>query len=250
MNALSSQPHTLFISDLHLDESEAQITATFLDFLEHQATEAEALYILGDFFEVWIGDHDHTHYNRKIITALRQYSDRGIPVYFMHGNRDFFIGHHFAKAAGIKIIKDPTIIELYGQSILLMHGDSLCTRDIRHQKTRKIMHSKLCQKVVLLCTTLEFRRRKASQYREESRKRGKALAADIVDVTTEEVTRVMHKHDVQLLVHGHTHRPAMHQLTINNQFAQRIVLGSWHDCGSVLVFPNEGKPSLETLAFQ
>lgn len=238
-----TQSHTLFISDLHLSEEEPLTTKIFLNFLENQAKAADALYILGDFFEVWIGDDDRSEYNNHITKALRRYTASGIPTYLMHGNRDFLIGKRFAKATGVRLLKEPTIIELYQTPILLLHGDSLCTLDIKHQKSRKTMHNRFYQRMVLMLP-LRIRRHYADQIRSKSRHRKKNIANNIMDVTPNEVTRVMSEAQVQTLIHGHTHRPAIHSIEINQQAAKRIVLGAWHHQGSYLRYDKDGRCEL------
>lgn len=236
----SALPHTLFISDLHLEKDEPAITATFLDFLHTEAAKADALYILGDFFEVWIGDDDQTPFNQKITHALRQFTASGTPTYFMHGNRDFLIGRRFAKATGVTLLQDPSIVTVYGKPLYLTHGDALCTYDIAHQKLRKKTTNKFYQRLALLMP-LWFRRAMARKLREHSHHRGKTINADITDVSHEEVSYVMQQSGVTQMIHGHTHRPDVHHITVNQQPAQRIVLGSWHNCGSALVFKDDGQ---------
>lgn len=243
-NIISS--HTLFISDLHLDPNEPKVTDAFCRFLTHQASEADALYILGDFFEAWVGDDDLTEYHQHIIHTLRQFTRQNIPVYFMHGNRDFLIGKKFVKMTGVQLIPDPTLIQLYGKPILLLHGDSLCILDSKHQKSRRIMHNKLCQKAVLLLP-LSYRRKVGRRIRERSYQRNQNIADNIMDVADIEVTRVMTANKTQLMIHGHTHRPAIHELTIANQPAQRIVLGAWHQGGTILKYKSNGEHQLEAV---
>lgn len=227
-------PHTLFISDLHLSEDHPETTELFFQFLKSKANTAEALYILGDFFEVWVGDDDHSAFNETVKKQLREFTQTGIPTYFMHGNRDFLIRKRFAKETGITLLKEPSTIDLYGEPVLLLHGDSLCTLDERHQKSRKIMHNRFYQSAVLWLLPLKARRHYGYRFRTNSAGRKKALSNDIMDVTPEEVIRVMSDAKVNTLIHGHTHRPAIHPLTINNNDAKRIVLGDWHDKGTYL----------------
>jgi len=239
--------HTLFISDLHLDQSQPQITQTFLNFLKTRASQADALYILGDFFEYWLGDNDRNEFNEQIITELKKFTDSGVPTYFMYGNRDFLIGKRFAKRTGVQFIKDPTTIDLYGKPVLLTHGDCLCTLDIKHQAFRKKYNNKLYRKLLLFLMPLYVRRWAAKHLRKKSIARNKNRTLEIMDVTPEEVERMVIKHNTQTLIHGHTHRPNIHNLEINNKTAQRIVLGSWHDMGSVLQFNQDGHFNLISL---
>lgn len=238
-----SKSHTLFISDLHLCQERPETTRIFLDFLENQAKAADALYILGDFFEVWIGDDDRCEFNVQIMHALQQYTNSGIPTYFMRGNRDFLIRKRFAKKTGVKLLKEPTVIELYDTPILLLHGDSLCTLDIRHQKIRKKMHNRFYQTMVLMLP-LRIRKYYANRFRNLSREYKKNLAHNIMDVTPSEVTRVMSEANVKTLIHGHTHRPAIHAIEINQHSAKRIALGAWDQQGGYLQYNEDGSCEL------
>jgi UDP-2,3-diacylglucosamine hydrolase len=217
---------TLFISDLHLEESRPDITEAFLGFLESKAQGAEQLYILGDFFEAWIGDDERTPLQDQAAVALRTLSDNGTRVFLMHGNRDFLLGKDFCSRAGATLLDDPTLIDLYGTPTLLMHGDSLCTADVEYQKFRAKMRNPQMQKMIL-SRPLEDRQQMARQLREMSMVSNQGKQEDIMDVTPEEVVRVMESHNVPQLIHGHTHRPAEHALEVNRQPAKRIVLGDW-----------------------
>lgn len=243
-----SSPHTLFISDLHLQESVPDITATFINFLHRDAPKADALYILGDLFEVWIGDDDRSTYNCSISDALKQLASTGTPIYFIRGNRDFLIRKKFAEQSGISILDDLTVINLYGTPILLMHGDTLCTLDVKHQAYRKKVLTPWVQKL-FLAFPLKFRRKFVQYLRQQSKLHQQNTSHSIVDVTPTEVIQVMEQQRVSLLIHGHTHRPAIHdvQLSDQQQQAQRIVLGSWHQAGSVLVYHHNNTFELNTL---
>ncbi|MDQ2078006.1 UDP-2,3-diacylglucosamine diphosphatase [Marinimicrobium sp. ABcell2] len=221
---------TLFISDLHLHESRPHITEGFQRFLREQAQSAEALYILGDFFDAWVGDDDDSPLALETAADLRQLSDQGVGIYLMHGNRDFLLGGDFASAAGAKLIDDPTTIQLGDRRALLMHGDSLCTRDVEYMAFRAQMRSPQWQ-AQALAQPLAARRQLATELRNHSKSMTSMKAEDIMDVTPEEVVRVMEEANVDLLIHGHTHRPDRHQLTVNDKPAERIVLGDWHDHG-------------------
>jgi len=235
--------HTLFISDLHLSPDTPETATLLIHFLKHIANKADALYILGDFFECWVGDDDRSDFNERIKTALRHYTHSGIKTYFMPGNRDFLIGPRFAKETGITLLKEPTLITLYGQRILLLHGDSLCTLDQKHQRSRKSMHNRFYQKIVLSLLPLTWRRHYGQRLRRASIERKSQLAHSIMDVTPEAVTHAMSEARTQLLIHGHTHRPAIHSLSINGSDAdaQRIVLGDWHHRGSYLKIDTTGQ---------
>ncbi|MBI3898057.1 MAG: UDP-2,3-diacylglucosamine diphosphatase [Gammaproteobacteria bacterium] len=225
---------TLFISDLHLTADRPKITALFLDFLKGEARTAEALYILGDFFEYWIGDEAVAQAEfQPIIDGLRALTASGVPTYFMHGNRDFLVGEGFERATGCRVIADPTVVDLYGTPVLLMHGDSLCTDDVEHQKFRAIVRDEQWQQAFLTKSVAE-RVAIARSYREMSREATSQKAAEIMDVTQTAVATALKQHNVRLLIHGHTHRPAVHTLDIDDAPARRIVLGDWYEQGSVL----------------
>jgi len=217
---------TLFISDLHLEESRPDITGAFLGFLKTHAMGVERLYILGDFFEAWIGDDERTPLQEQVAAALREVRDSGTEIFLMHGNRDFLIGNDYCERAGATLLDDPTVIDLYGTPALLMHGDSLCTADVEYQKFRANMRNPQMQKM-MLARPLEDRQQMARQLRQMSMAKNQGKAEDIMDVTPEEVVRELEHHGVQLMIHGHTHRPAIHDLEANGEPARRIVLGDW-----------------------
>lgn len=217
---------TLFISDLHLEESRPDITGAFLGFLKTHAMGVERLYILGDFFEAWIGDDERTPLQEQVAAALREVRDSGTEIFLMHGNRDFLIGNDYCERAGATLLDDPTVIDLYGTPALLMHGDSLCTADVEYQKFRANMRNPKMQKM-MLARPLKDRQQMARQLRQMSMAKNQGKAEDIMDVTPEEVVRELEHHGVQLMIHGHTHRPAIHDLEANGEPARRIVLGDW-----------------------
>lgn len=217
----------LLISDLHLQEERPDVTRAFLDFLQTRAKGAEALYILGDFFEVWIGDDGMTPYHECIAKALRALADSGTRIYLMHGNRDFMIGKHFCRKAGCTLLPDPSLVQLGGETVLLMHGDTLCTRDVQYLRKRARIRSPLGLFFLRHIMPLGKRQALASKLRQESREKTAMKAADIIDVTPEEIPRIMQKFGVRTLIHGHTHRPAVHELQVAGRPAQRIVLGDW-----------------------
>ncbi|MCQ4272894.1 UDP-2,3-diacylglucosamine diphosphatase [Pseudomonas kuykendallii] len=229
----------LLISDLHLEEQRPDITRAFLFFLQDRAAHADALYILGDFFEAWIGDDAMTPFQHRIAEALRQLSDGGTHIYLMHGNRDFMIGKAFCREAGCTLLADPSVVELQGERVLLMHGDSLCTRDIAYMRLRRWLRNPLVL-FILRNLPLATRHRLGRKLRKESRMQTRQKAADIVDVTPDEVLRLMHEHGVKRLIHGHTHRPARHPLQVDGQPAERIVLGDWDAQGWALQIDVEG----------
>lgn len=225
----------LFISDLHLDESRSDITEGLKWFLEAHVPSAEKLFILGDLFEVWLGDDHETPFNSEVIQVL---SEVEIPKYIMHGNRDFLLGRVFCEMTGFKLLPDPSIIEFAGEPILLMHGDSLCTRDEEYMKVRQHLRQADVQKE-LLNKTLEERAAIARDARKQSKDHTRETAADIMDVTPEEVEKVMAESGVRLLIHGHTHRPSVHNLAPRNNPSQRIVLGDWDKLGWYLKLEGE-----------
>jgi len=229
----------LLISDLHLQEERPDITRAFLDLIAGRARDAQALYILGDFFEVWIGDDAMSPFQRSICQALRELSDSGTQIFLMHGNRDFMIGRAFCKAAGCTLLPDPSVVELNGEPVLLMHGDSLCTRDEGYIRMRRYLRHPLTL-FVLRNLPKSTRHKLARKLRNESRSQTRMKANDIVDVTPEEVPKVMEQFGVRTLIHGHTHRPAIHKLQIGDQAARRIVLGDWDKQGWAVQVDEQG----------
>ena len=224
----------LFISDLHLSPARPTITKAFLDFLGKQAQGADALYILGDFFDAWIGDDDDTPDYTTIRHALKAYSRSGTALYFMHGNRDFLLGEDFIASTGAKLLSDPTVITLAGDNTLLMHGDSLCTQDTDYMAFRDMVRNATWQ-ATLLQQPLQERKALAAQLRETSESMNSMKAEDIMDVTPAEVVAKMHKHQCSRLIHGHTHRPKRHPTPIDGKTGERIVLGDWHEQGWYLL---------------
>ena len=229
----------LLISDLHLEEKRPDITRAFLHFLATRARQAEALYILGDFFEVWIGDDGMTPFQHEIAGALRELSDAGTRIYLMHGNRDFLIGKRFCREAGCILLSDPHKLQMNGEPVLLMHGDSLCTLDVGYMKLRRWLRNPLSL-LILRNLPLSTRQKLARKLRNESSAQTRMKASDIVDVTPQEVIKVMAAHGVRTLIHGHTHRPAVHELEVNGQAARRIVLGDWDRQGWALQVDETG----------
>jgi UDP-2,3-diacylglucosamine hydrolase len=227
---------TFFISDLHLDDSRPDIVDLFERFLAEEARGAAALYILGDLFESWIGDDDDSPLADRVASALRKLRDSGVPIYFMRGNRDFVLGKTYADRAGMTILEDPTVIDLQGARVLIMHGDTLCTDDVDYQKFRRLMHNRWFQRIAL-AMPLSWRRAFAGKLRGQSQKHVSAKRKDIMDVNQAAVESAMRAHRVQLLIHGHTHRPATHRFDLDKRPAERIVLGDWYEQSSVLTWP-------------
>jgi UDP-2,3-diacylglucosamine hydrolase len=223
----------LLVSDLHLEPQRPDIVRAFLHLLETRARGAEALYILGDLFEAWIGDDAMGAFEIEIASALRRLADSGTAIYLMHGNRDFLIGKGFCRQAGCRLLAERHIADFQGRRVLLMHGDTLCTRDEGYQKLRRILRNPLTL-FILRHLPLATRQKLACKLRSESRQQTRAKALEITDVTEAEVEREMRAARVTTLIHGHTHRPARHELRLDGQPAERIVLGDWDRRGWVL----------------
>ena len=233
---------TLFISDLHLDGIHPEITDQFLEFLEDEASHAEALYILGDLFEAWIGDDDPDPDKQRAIAGIRELTSSGVPCYVMHGNRDFLLGKRFCEATGSKLLDDATVIELYGQRVLLMHGDTLCIDDHSYQRLRRIVRNPFV-KLGLRALSLRQRQKLAQKMREGSKAHIEAAdrtSSYIMDVNAGAVAAAFEQAEVRYIVHGHTHRPAVHEVQIGNRTVTRIVLGDWYEQGSVLRWSETG----------
>jgi UDP-2,3-diacylglucosamine hydrolase len=237
---------TLFVSDLHLDVSEPVPGVQFQQFLAGTARGAEALYILGDLFETWIGDDDDESYRAGICAALAALTAAGVPCYVMHGNRDFLLGRGFEQRTGAFLIGDPLIVELQGEPVLLTHGDALCTADQAYQRLRALVRAPRWQRR-FLALPLAVRRALAARARSGSRRHMARIGENITDVDNEAVLAAMRACGVRSLVHGHTHRPAVHTLSLDGEPAQRIVLGAWHETGSCLAW-DAGGPQLLRLA--
>ena len=238
---VSSAP-TLFISDLHLDGEHPEITAQFLDFIEREASQARALYILGDLFEAWIGDDDPDPDKQRVTSALRSLTASGVPVYFIHGNRDFLIGRRFSAATGVQLLPDGSRIELYGQRVLLMHGDTLCIDDSDYQRLRRIVRNPVVQ-FILRNLSLRQRQKLAARMRAGSKAHIESMdriKPQIMDVNQDAVRRTFETEQVDVIVHGHTHRPAIHEVKLGDRTARRIVLGDWYEQGSVLRWNEQG----------
>jgi UDP-2,3-diacylglucosamine hydrolase len=232
---------TLFISDLHLDPARPHIVELFTRFVAGDARRAEALYILGDLFESWIGDDDDSPLAHQVAESLSAFKDSGVPVFFMHGNRDFLLGETYARRAGMTLLDDPAVVEFGGERTLLMHGDTLCTDDTAYQEFRAVVRNPDWQKQ-FRARSLSERHAFAAQARAESVKHTAGAKPEIMDVNQGAVAAAMRKHGVRTLIHGHTHRPATHRFDLDGQAAERIVLGDWYEQSSVLTWP---RPSAE-----
>jgi UDP-2,3-diacylglucosamine hydrolase len=232
---------TKFIADLHLRSEQPDTVALFVDFLSEQARapDLRALYILGDLFEAWIGDDFVPPGMQPAINALAQLTNSGIDTYLMHGNRDFLIGEAFAAETGCQLLPEFHVMDLYGTPTLLMHGDLLCTDDVDYMNFRRLVRNPQWQREFSAKTVAE-RIAIAQAARQESQQKTQHLDSEILDVNQDTVTQTMIKWQVPQLIHGHTHRPAIHELTVNGAPAKRIVLGDWYEHGSVLVCNQQG----------
>ena len=231
---------TLFISDLHLDAERPDITALFGRFVDEEARSADALYILGDLFEAWVGDDDPSETGAYVAQHLRGLREAGVPVYFMRGNRDFLLGDAYARRAGVTILPDPSVVMLHGRPTLLMHGDTLCSDDVDYQQFRAQTRDPDWQRQ-FLAKPLEARLAFAQQARAASQTRQAGLKAQgamdaITDVTPATVDSSFARFGVDSMIHGHTHRPAVHE----HAGGRRIVLGDWYEQGSVLRVDDSG----------
>ena len=225
---------TLFIADLHLSEQEPAITAGFLRFLQRDAYQADALYILGDFFEYWIGDDDPQLLHREIATALRDLTASGIPCYFIHGNRDFLIGKRFAQECGMTLLPQETLLTLYGHRVLIMHGETLCIDNTDYQRYRRKVHNPIIQ-TLFLWLPLRTRLNIAAKMRDRSQMTNGDKSDAIMDVNQQAVIEALERNQAEWLIHGHTHRPAIHDISMpNGKLAKRAVLGAWHYQGSMI----------------
>lgn len=223
----------LFISDLHLHPSRPRITQLFLEFLAGDARTASHVYILGDLFEAWVGDDDPEPHYREVQAALRELSRTGVRISFIHGNRDFLVGTDFGERTGIALLPDRSIVEVGGQPALLMHGDALCTDDLAYQRLRRVTSNPVARRL-MLALPLALRHRLAGWARRQSRAAQQEKPASIMDVNQRAVEQSLRAAGVTRLIHGHTHRPAIHHFELDGCPAERIVLGDWYTQGSVL----------------
>lgn len=221
---------TLFISDLHLSDEKPGIREIFLRFLNGRARDAEALYLLGDIFEYWIGDDASMPQYQPECEALEALSASGVFTGFMRGNRDFLVGEALAAATGMQLLDDPCVIDLYGEPTLLTHGDMLCTDDLKHQEFRAFALDPENQ-ARILALPIEHRDRIAQGIRMLSKSNNAREAADIIDVNQSAVEDCLRSHGVRQMIHGHTHRPAVHDFALDGDDARRIVLADWHETG-------------------
>ena len=229
----------LVVSDLHLDPARPEIAAQFRGFLSTQAATARALYVLGDLFEVWIGDDDPDPHKRAVIADLRALTARGVALYFLHGNRDFLLGTRFCEETGGEILVDPTIVEFYGQRALITHGDALCTDDAPYQRLRALVRDPAWQ-AQFLALSIDQREALAREARAGSQAHTQAQPTMLMDVNADAVAAVFREAGVDTIIHGHTHRPGVHTHLVDGRPRTRIVTGDWYSQGSVLSWDASG----------
>ena len=235
---------TLFISDLHLSPSRPDITDCFVTFMRSEAIHADALYVLGDLFEFWIGDDDDSPFADKIRAEFKALTEKDVPVFFIQGNRDFLLGPRFCKQTGITLLDEVTLIDLYGHKTVILHGDTLCTDDIKYQKFRKTVHQPWLQWLFNRIPWF-IKKRIVAKVQSDIRTDKQTKSFEIMDVNQNEVERVLLQYDVDLMIHGHTHRPNQHHFALNGTEATRIVLGDWYTQGSIL-FVDESNIELQS----
>jgi UDP-2,3-diacylglucosamine hydrolase len=236
----------LFISDLHIDAAHPAILDQFLSFLAAEAAEADALYILGDLFESWVGDDAADPAQTAAIQGLRSLTANGVPCFIMHGNRDFLLAREFCRMSGAELLPDPLIVTLYAEPVLVMHGDALCTDDRAYQRLRATVRDADWQRH-FLALSVESRRALAGAARAGSQAHTAAIEYAITDVNADSVAAALRGAGVRTLLHGHTHRPAIHAFDVDGRPCTRIVLGDWYDQGSLLRWDENG-PELISLA--
>jgi UDP-2,3-diacylglucosamine hydrolase len=224
---------TLFVSDLHLDPERPAITELFLRFLEREATASEALYILGDLFEAWVGDDDDSQTGAQVAAALRQVANAGVRIGFIRGNRDFLVGPDYAARTGMTLLPDPCVLSLAGEPTLLLHGDLLCSDDLAYLSFRRQVRDPAWQ-AGFLAQSLVQRKAFAQQARNASQAAQQAQPLDVGDATPQAVEAMFARFGVERMIHGHTHRPRIHAHHVDGRNCERIVLGDWYEQGSVL----------------
>lgn len=231
---------TYFISDLHLTAEKPEISNAFEHFVDHTSNDAQRVYILGDLFEYWVGEDAADDLGaRPMIEALTKLGKK-TDCYFIAGNRDFLINEKFTKLTGIEVLPDETVIDLYGKPTLILHGDSMCTDDVKHMKFRKnFMTNKLFHRLFLMLS-VKLRVKLAEKARQISKKHKNNISMEIMDVSKESVISTFNKHNVLTMIHGHTHRPYTHTYNIHNETATRVVLGDWYQQDSILKASKEG----------
>lgn len=229
---------TLFISDLHLSPTTPDITQCFVRFMREEAIHADALYVLGDLFEFWVGDDDRSDFAQVIRDEFKSLTKKGVPCFFTQGNRDFLVGKRFAKQTGVTLLGDETVIDLYGKKAVVLHGDTLCTEDVKYLEFRAKVHQPWLQ-WVFNRIPMFIKQKIVAKVQSDIRTDKQTKSLEIMDVTQHEVERVLERHNVDLMIHGHTHRPNVHTFNKNNTKYTRIVLGDWYTQGSVLVYDKD-----------
>ena len=235
---------TLFISDLHLEDSQPQRTEWLLTFLAGPARKSRAVYILGDLFEYWIGDDAPSATAQHVAKATAELHQSGVECFFLHGNRDFLLGEKYAASAKLKLLPETVVVDLYGTPTLLLHGDTLCTDDTEYQALRRQLRDPAWQAGVL-AMTIEQRLQMAQAARAASMQHTGSVAEEIMDVNAAAVASAFREQGVRRMIHGHTHRPAFHQVDLDATDAERIVLADWYDSGSYLEVSARGARSLD-----
>ena len=224
---------TLFLSDIHVSDQHPEISQHLKEFLLKEESKTNAIYVLGDLFEYWLGDDDPNPSFAEIKNLLKKLSNKNISIFFMHGNRDFLIGESFAEETGCQILHDPYVIDLFDKKILISHGDIFCTDDKEYQLFRNQTRDP-AWKESILSKSLSFREEFAKKARLESSKHTNSKKNEIMDVNKDEILKMYEKYNVEIIIHGHTHRPAIHDIYFNGKDCQRIVLGDWYEQGSIL----------------
>lgn len=235
----------IFISDLHLHPNHPELIQALSHFFENKITSDSYLFILGDLFETWLGDDSGLQLYHEVISLLARQSKKGSRIYFMHGNRDFLVGSDFSKVTGVTLIPDYYKIELGEHKILLLHGDTLCTKDEDYQKFRQLVRNPKW-KINFLAKTVDERETIAQNYRQQSKVMSAQKKGCIMDVSEEEVMRQMRNHNCDVMIHGHTHRPKIHcyRSTQYSNLTHRIVLGDWHEHYHYLQWGEKGPVQL------
>lgn len=236
---MSRPAQTLFASDLHLDSEAPWAIDAFLAFLDGPARDADALYLLGDLFEAWVGDDDDDAANARACEGLARLTRAGTPVFAMHGNRDFLLGETFEKRTGVKLLPDPVVVDLHGMPTLLSHGDVFCTEDLPYQELRSIVRNPSWQRR-FLALPLSARRALASAARAGSKAHTEWQIPVLMDVNPDAVTQAMKATGARRLIHGHTHRPAIHQFSVEGVKSERVVLAPWYESASCVAIDDSG----------
>lgn len=238
---------TLIIADLHLSDHTPKLNQLFHQFLQDWQNKANALYILGDLFEVWMGDDDNSETAKQVAIALKNFSHQ-VPIYFIAGNRDFLLGKHYAQQANFTLLPEHQILSINQHTILLTHGDEMCTEDVSYQRYRRIIRKKMLQKIFLLLP-LSIRQRIANNIRHASiQKKQQSNSYQISDVTEQGVATISQQYpNIDTIIHGHTHRPNIHQHHLNQRNINRYVLPDWHDNKGGYILINQQGIFLKTL---